>query len=94
MHLLKARDGIYKESDPTAMWGRFVSRIEVEELPGDHLTVLLPSAGEALASAISRFLERHEPKRADVAEARPAPAWTVFDRRELPWQQPSALFGH
>src|SRR6202023_363215 len=40
--LLKAQDAVYKESDPTIMWRRFVSRIEVEVVPGDHHTVLLP----------------------------------------------------
>ncbi len=93
VHLLRAQDGIYP-SDPTVIWRRFVSRIEIEVVPGDHQTVLLPPGREALASAISRFLERREPKRADVAETSPAPASSVFECRELPWQQPSASFGH
>jgi len=56
VYFLKAEHGVYNWCDPTALWLPYLRSIKVEQVPGNHLSMLVHPACDALARAVSRFL--------------------------------------
>jgi acetoacetyl-CoA synthetase len=69
VHLFKAEQGFYQGLDPIKIWSRYVRVISVEVVPGDHGTILLAAHREAMADAISRYLENAHVKKSTDHEA-------------------------
>jgi acetoacetyl-CoA synthetase len=57
VHLFKAEHGVYRSYDPIKIWSRYVPRITVEMVSGEHGTILSTDHREALASAMSLYME-------------------------------------
>jgi thioesterase domain-containing protein len=47
--------------DPARAWGRFAARVQVHEVPGDHLSLLTPPHVATLAELLGGLLGRDKP---------------------------------
>ena len=71
IYFFKAEDGLNNWCDPATLWSPYVRGITVKEVPGNHLTMLVPPACDALAAAVTEFLRTRVRSSVDESLVRP-----------------------